>query len=816
MKPWIKILLGSIVSLIIILFIAGYFFRQMLYNGLPGYTGEFSAQKIKSDVTISFDSLATPYIISNSEESAAFALGFLHARERLFQMDLIRRAGEGRLSEVFGSQTLPFDKMFLTVGIKKTAERMFAEAHPETKRMLQAYADGVNYFIKKFPKKIPLEFDLLKYTPYMWKPVHSLMVVRLMAWELNMSWWTDIINTRLVQQLGEEKAKQILPDFPENAPTIIPSTLSKQPKLNTAFLDINRAFRQFMGTTGTHIGSNNWVVNKEKSVSGKPIIANDPHLAFTAPGKWYAAVIRAGDWQAEGVTLPGVPAVVIGKNKQISWVLTNVMADDADFYFEKLDESGKKYFCNNQWRPLSIRTEKIKVKDSSTVSFEIKETHRGPLISPVYSFNAMYPKANEPSEQVSMRWTGNDVSDEYYAFYLVNRAQDWNSFKNGLAYFTVPGQNFVYADTGGNIGYICAAKLPIRANNAPTFVFDGTTTANDWKGFVPYHEMPMLFNPAQNYIASANNKTVKIFPYHISNLWEPSSRIERITELLTAKEKHSVTDFQHYQTDFISPYAKRLLPYITAAFENKKITDGNLRQALELFKKWDGKFDAFYQTPTLYAVFLSHFLQNTFEDDMGFELFNEFLFVPNVPYRVVQKIVEENVSPLFDDKNTSRVETRDDMLRKSLSDALTDLERKMGPDMNQWQWGKLHSLTFKHFFSGENKFMDGIVDIGPFGLGGDGTTLFNTEYLFNHYNGDLKAYRHGDYENHLGPSMRYIFDFSKPDEFYLVLPTGESGHPLSKHYKDQTQLWLRGKYVKIKTDAASISSLKNKITLVKE
>ncbi|PIP76979.1 MAG: penicillin amidase [Ignavibacteria bacterium CG22_combo_CG10-13_8_21_14_all_37_15] len=815
MKPWAKILLGSVVSLIIILLIAGYFFKQMLYNSLPEYEGEFPTDKIKSDVTIYFDSLAIPYITTEKEESAAFALGFLHARERMFQMDLIRRAGEGRLSEVFGRKTLAFDQMFLTVGIKQTAAKMFEAAHPETRKVLSSYADGVNYFIKKFPKKLPIEFDVLKYEPYPWKPVHSFMIVRLMAWELNMSWWTDIIFTKLVQQLGEEKAMLLLPGFPENAPTIIPSSLSKAPKINTAFIDVNNAYKEFTGFTGTHIGSNNWVVNKQKSQSGKAIIANDPHLAFTAPGKWYAAVIRAGDYQVEGVTLPGVPAVVIGKNKNISWVLTNVMADDADFYFEKLDRTGKKYFLNNEWHNLKIRIEKIKVKDEPDASIEIKETHRGPIISHIHAFNSMYPNSLDKNLNISMRWTGNDVSDEFFAFYSVNKAGDWNSFKTAVSNFSVPGQNFVYADVKGNIGYLCAAKLPVRSTNSPTFVFDGTTSANDWKGFVPFEQIPALFNPPQNFIASANNKTVKDFPHHISNLWEPSSRIERITELLTAKEKYSAEDFEHYQTDFVSPYAKNITGYILQAFEGKKLNDKNLTDAIQLFKEWDGKFDAYYQAPAIYAVFLTHLLKNTFEDDLGYDLFNEFLFVPNVPYRVVQRILTENTSTIFDDKKTSKIETRDDIIRKSLSDALTDLETKMGTDIKQWQWGKLHTLKFKHFFSGENKFIDGVVDIGPFGIGGDGTTLFNTEYTFNHYAGDVRAFQHNEYENHLGPSMRFIYDFAHPDEFYLVLPTGQSGHPLSKHYQDQTGMWLRGKYVKIKTDPASISSLKNKISLVK-
>jgi penicillin amidase len=797
MKPWLKIVVGVITVLSVFIVIGGAIVYQLLAKSIPDYSGEYDCSVLKYRVEIYFDEYAIPHIYSNTEEDAAFTLGFLHARERLFQMDIIRRAAEGRLSEIFGDATVPFDKMFLTIGIKRIAYSNLKMVHSQTRKMLSAYAKGVNFYIEKNKGNLPPEFDVLNYKPYNWKPEHSLMIIRMMAWDLNLSWWTDFAFTKLVQSIDEEKAKTILPDYPENAPYVIPPGLQKKPMLDLSFMETDILFRKFIGFNGTHIGSNNWVINSSLSSSGKPIIANDPHLGLQAPGKWYAAVIRAGSLNAEGVTMPGVPGIVIGKNKNISWVLTNVMADDADFYFEKIDSTGKKYFFNNQWKDLQIIYDTIRVKNETEIINRTVQTHRGPIVSGIHPYKKFYPITYDKNLNVSMCWNGNFFSDEYFSFYSINVARNWNEFKSAVEYFATPGQNFVYADKTGNIGYICGARLPLRNSNAPSFIFDGTNDLNDWKGFVQYEKMPLLLNPPQNYIASANNKTVKEFPYHISNLWEPSSRIERITELLNAKTKHSVLDFQNYQTDIVSPYAKEIVNFIVMAFKDKKIKDKNLKETLIQLEKWDGKMDAFYITPTIYAVFLEKFMKNVLVDDLGDELYNELCFVPNVFYRTIQKICRENNSSLFDDRTTSRIETRDEMIRKSLGDALTELEKTLEPKIVNWQWGKLHTLTFRHMFSGRSSILDKIVDIGEYGIGGDGTTLFNTEYSFARYKSKIKTVEGRPYENYLGPSMRFIYNFADTTKFYMILTTGQSGHPLSEHYKDMTEYWLRGKYIEV-------------------
>lgn len=810
MRSWKKILLGLSISFIIIFIVAGAIFYNMLSSSLPAYQGIITSSKIISDIEIYRDSFAVPYIFAENDNDAAFALGYVHAQERLFTMDFIRRAGEGRLSEILGDEAVPFDNMFRTVGIKRNILRNYSRIDPSVISLLQSYSDGVNAYIEERKGNYSIEFDVLGYQPEKWKPLHSLIIIKMMAWELNMSWWTDLTFSELIQKLGEKKALEILPDYPENAPTIIADNFKYLSAINSSLVETDKAFRNFIGWTGTHIGSNNWVVNANKSTSGKPIIANDPHLAFSAPGKWFAATVNSKEgWKTSGVTLPGVPGIVIGKGENISWVLTNVMNDDADFYIEKLDSSDSKYSVDGQWRDLRIIKDTIKVKNGKDRVIEIKETHRGPIISDIHTFNFIYNTAESEFPPISMKWLGNEFSDEMLGFYKINKAKNWNQFREGVKYFGIPGQNFVYADTTGNIGYIMGARIPLRKKNNPTLVFDGTNTENDWQGYVPVEEIPVVLNPKENFIASANNKILKDFKYHISNLWEPSSRIDRIYELLNSKEKHSAEDFKKYQMDITSPYAKLITSHIIKAFEGIKINDNNLKTAIELLSEWDFNLNKQSQTPSIYVVTLKYLLHNIYYDELGDDLFNRFVFLANVPFRSLLQVLDKPESIIFDDISTAKTESKNEIIRKSLADALTFLEESLGKDLTNWQWGRLHTVTFKHAFSGNFSLLDKYINIGPYEIGGDGTTINNTEYPFSESIDKYPMFSHSEFENILGPSMRYIYDFAKPDQYYLILTTGQSGNVMSDNYCDQTPYWLQGKYMLIKTDESSIRKNKN-------
>lgn len=786
---------------------------QMLSASLPDYEGEKIVPDLRGNVEVYFDSMAVPYIFAENDRDVAFTLGYLHARERMFSMDLMRRACEGRLSEIFGEETLPFDKMFRTVGIYRTAKMLEEKINPEVLNLLRAYSEGVNYYIEEKKNEYSFEFDVLDYLPYKWEPVHSLIVIRMMAWELNLSWWTDLAFTELVQKLGEDKVKEILPDYPENAPTIIPEEITDFTLINNSFIETDKAFRRFLGMRGTQVGSNSWVVNSRLSSSGKPIIANDPHLAFRVPGLWYAVVIKSPDWNVAGVSLPGAPGVVIGKNENIAWGVTNIMSDDADFYYETIDTSGTKYLLDGEWDDLLVIEDTIQVKDSEEIVFTIRMTHRGPIISDIHPYTIVFNEEERKYPAISMRWLGNDFSDEMEAFVGINKASNWDEFKSSVFKFNIPGQNFIYADAEDNIGYVFGGALPLRETNTTTFAFDGSTSRYDWEEMIDRRELPILFNPVENYIASANNKTVKNYKNHITNLWGPHSRIERITQLINSKEKHSDQDFMNYQVDITSPYARKLVDYILNAFEGVNITDENLKLSLRLLKEWDFRISKFSQTPTIYLTFLNRLLKNTYLDEMGNDLFNQYVFIVNVPYRNILELLDTPNSIWFDDVTTKSRESRDIIIRKSFAGALDELEIKFGDDLKDWQWGKLHIVTFKHPFSGISDLLDGLIDIGPFEVSGDGTTILNTEYTFSESIEKYARFRHKPFENELGPGMRFIYDFVGPDEVYLILATGQSGNVLSDHYSDMTELWLEGKYMKIRTDEKSIRKNKKLLLL---
>lgn len=758
--------------------------HYLLMSSLPVYNGEFQLSGLENSVEIFRDEFAVPYVQAQSDLDASFALGFLHAQERLFQMDIMRRIGFGRLSEILGKKTIPFDRMFKTLRLGKISMENYQNLQDPYKSHIEAYCDGVNSFIEQANGNFQIEFSLLNYHPEKWKPEHTLVIGKLLAWELNISWWTDIAFTSLIQKFGEEKVKEIIPSFDENAPTIIPDFLAELPVIPTNFLETDQMFRKFFGMEGTHIGSNNWVVGNKRSASGKPIIANDPHLSFQTPSKWYVVSIRSNNWNVDGFSLPGVPVIVIGKNENLTWTMTNVMADDADFYIEKLDSSETKYLLDSSWQKLSIESDSIFVKDTSNIEIISKWTHRGPIISHIHPYSSVNNDSLLNQLNVSMRWTALELHSELQAIYDINIAKSENEFKLGAKKFTAPGQNFVYADKEGNIGYVCAAKLPIRKTNLTTFVFDGTTSINDWTGFVEFDDMPMFSNPSSGFIATANNKTMENYKYHISNLWEPPSRIKRIVEMLQSKELHSVEDFMIYQNDFYSHYAAEIVPHIIVSFSNAQIKDKNLKTAIELLKNWDFVFEKESQTPAIYAVFYQKLLENIFLDKMGKTLFEEYIFISNIPHRKITELLSQNYSSWFDDINTEKIESKDDIIRKSLIDALVNLEKEFGKDIVEWQWGKMHQLTFKHLFSGESKIANYFFNIGPFEMSGDGTTVNNMEYSLRE-----------PFEVKLGPSMRFIHDFSEPEKFYFILPTGQSGNPFSKHYDNMTELWLEGKYL---------------------
>ncbi|MFZ4620956.1 MAG: penicillin acylase family protein, partial [Bacteroidota bacterium] len=523
---------------------------------------------------------------------------------------------------------------------------------------------------------------------------------------------------------------------------------------------------------------------------------SDPHLGLSLPAKWYEIHLRGGKVNVSGVSLPGTPMVVIGQNKNVAWGLTNVMADDADFYFEKTDSlNSGKYLYKNEWKDVEITHDTVWVKDSSEVPFTIRRTIHGPAVNEIYPLTSF-----ASSSFITMKWTGFEMSDELYGIYLINTADSWQSFLNGVREFTVPGQNFVYADAAGNIGYHPGVRLPKRNSSNPTLPFVGWTGENEWQGFIPFEQLPSSFNPPEGFIATANNKTTNSVNYHIANLWEPPSRIERICEVLQSKERFDVSDFKKLQNDTYSHFARQLTPFIIDAYQGEPITDPAVQMAVNYFRNWNFNLTKDDVPTTIFEVFFSHLNKNIYQDEMGGELYRQYIRLANIPYRVTLAVLSDPADVWFDDISTAdTVETRDEIIRKSLKETLEELKGEFGSEMKQWRWGRLHTLTLKHPF-GDIAVLKPIFNIGPFEVNGSGTTVNNGEYHFGK-----------PYEMELGPSMRKIVDFADVNATLSVIPSGESGQPLHEHYSDQTALWKNGEYHTLPLDEDAVASISKKI-----
>ncbi len=777
-----RLLAGAAAVLVVLLAAGALFFRYQIRKSFPVTSGSLRVSGLQHTVTVIRDGYGVPSIEAQNEHDLMVATGFVHAQDRLWQMDLERRAGEGRLSELFGAATLPFDKMFRIVGIRRSAEAIAGAIDAASLERLQWYADGVNAFIAGAHGRLPAEFDLLNYQPEPWTPLHSIVIGRLMAWELNLSWWTDVTYGMIAERVGLMAALEIMPGFPADVPPTVPAAdWRAYASLGRDYMHAARDFGAAFASASISGGSNAWVIAPSRSATGAVLLANDTHLRLESPSRWYEMQMLAPGINVRGMSLAGVPAVVAGRNARIAWGITNVMADDADFYAEWLDSlSGTTYLYDGHWRPVRTINEEISVRGDTVRPLTIRLTHHGPLISDVVT-PAHHAR---PAYAVSMRWTGNEIDDQFGAFLRIDRAQNWKEFVAGVREFAVPGQNFVYGDSGGTIGYWCGAKIPIRSGRSSLLPLPGWDPAVEWRGFVPFAKLPHRLNPPEGFIATANNKIVdNTYPYHISDLWEPASRIQRLNAVLGRKEDvFSMQDFEWLQNDTYSYYARELVPYIMHACGDSAAAFPGGERVYEYFRNWNFQFSRDDLATTIFQVFLIRLFHNTFGDEMGEDLLHDWMTLSNIPLRVMAQLVREGTSSWFDDIASPGTETRDDIIRKSLREAVGELDRRLGSDNRMWRWGDLHTVELRHPF-GRRKPLDRIFNIGPFPAGGGPTALMSCEYSLNEPFGVT-----------VGPSFRQIFDLAGDGAIRSVLPSGQSGQAFHRHYDDQTRLWLNGGY----------------------
>ncbi|MBI5021384.1 MAG: penicillin acylase family protein [Ignavibacteriales bacterium] len=777
-----KIFIGLGFSLIVILLAISIFLYHLVTKSFPETSGSIIVQGLKGDVNIYRDEYGVPHISAGDEHDLMFATGYVHAQDRLWQMDMFRRVGQGRLSEILDTATVKFDKLFRTLGIANTAESLYAHLHPTSRRLLDDYAEGVNQFIVTHKGKYPIEFDMLDYEPREWKPQHSLIISRILAWELNFAWWTDLTYGEIASLVPPEKLKELLSADEQYGAPITETKLEQ--KTMHDFLSLIRSYRDYFQMGSFSAGSNAWVIDSSKSLSGKPILANDPHLLISLPAKWYEIHLTAPGWNVAGVSIPGIPLVVIGQNDSLAWGFTNAMIDDCDFYVEQIDSSKHpSYRFKGNSLPVKMCEEVIYIGKNDSVAINVLSTHHGPIISNIHPSTIHINKDSSVAiKNVSLRWTGFEMSDEILGFYRMNKSTNSVQFKEGLKQLTVPGQCAIYADTRGNIGMWTAGRVPIRGKHSAALPLDGATGEDEWVDYIPFEKLPKIWNPPDGYIVSANQPLAgKSYPYYLSTLWEPWHRYERIKELLKL-EKISAQDFQQFQQDVETGYGKMLAGHIIRVFSNDSSNNDYIKQAIIYLRNWNNRATTSDIATTIVNVFFVNFLRNTFEDELGADVLYDFEYSLTPAYRVTEKLLSDGNSQWFDDVKTDTVESRDMIITKSFQNAIDELMLSLGSEMKMWQWGKVHTAMFEHPF-GKRKPLDKVFNVGPFPAGGSEQTINKGAFRLN-----------GSYQIFGCPSMRQIVDLAQPNSAYRVLTLGQSGQPLQNHYDDQVSLWLNGGY----------------------
>jgi penicillin amidase len=731
-------------------------------------------------VDIIRDRWGIPHIYAETTHDLMFAQGFVHAQDRLWQMDFQRRLVAGRLSEVMGAQTVPVDRWLRVLGMRRVAEREVALLGADVHASLEACAAGVNVRIAQ--GRLPVEFTLLRYQPEPWQVADTLSWIKMMSWMLSVNWETEILRAQLIARLGPERAVELEPDYFDHWPHIVPPGVDYS-AFGSAALGRAEAARPLTGPR-SGLGSNNWVLSGARTSTGKPLLANDMHLGMTLPCVWYENHLAGDGWNVTGITFPGIPGIVSGHNGHVAWGFTNGFPDVQDLYMERLrqtDDGGMQYEYRGEWLDADVIREEIRVKGDETAIEKVVVTRHGPII------NSLAPDlAGE--QPLALRWTSLEPDTMAEALLAMNHARNCVEFREALRHWTAPIQNTVYADTEGNIAYSFPGKVPIRAKGDGQVPVPGWTGEYEWAGYIPFEELPHLYNPPQGYIATANNRvTDQGYSYYIGREHCTGDRVQRIVELIEAEERIDIAYIQKMHFDQVSPVARVVAQYLGQL----KVDDAEQAAVVEMMQRWDGELAADSPAAAVHEVFVRRIIHLTLSDKLGdlavryagkgpTPLLMEGSLFGERSWEWLQKQLADPNSDWFD---LGHGETRDDCMRLALRETVDFLKAELGPEIGDWAWGKLHTLTYGHTL-GSVQPLDQFFNRGPYPLGGDGTTLWATGTSQH----DLNT------EAVVGPPFRFIADMGDLRNSLGLLVPGQSGQPSSKHYDDQVEAWFDGEY----------------------
>ena len=750
------LIVNNILSILLIFVIVAYCIICP-YQPSIAYTTD-----IAGPVKIVRDNYGVPYITATKSDLDAFyALGYVHAQDRLWQMDFQRRLGEGKLSELFGKKTIDIDKYTRTWGFYRLAKQTWKNLDKKTQRILQHYTQGVNFFIKQ--KHLPLQFHILNYTPQKWTVYDVLVFQKVMAWNLQNNWRKKLANAYISQHFSKTKIEILQPPYPEDGPKVLSRAFYngtkndlKCPTSSDKFLKkkwiqfkqekiVNSyfPFHEFNGK-----GSNGWVISGKLTNTGKPLLANDPHLNLNAPNLWYLAGLYGPGINVIGATIPGIPAVIIGHNKAIAWGMTNANVNTEDIYIEP-----------NNSKFLKIN-EKIKVKDGNSVDITILISKHGPIL------NKVIPELSNLGKYVSLKWVAFEPNDTtIQAFLDINYSHNWHQFKKGLSYFVSPTQNFIYADKKGNIGYYLAGRIPIRKYWSGAFPIRANQLL-EWNGYINFKLLPHVYNPSNGMIVSANNKIIDNYSYNINFRWEtPPFRAHRINDLLKSKKRISMDDVKSIQNDCMDYYWIMIKPYLLKV----KPINNDSKYALFLLKNWDGKMSKQSIPATIFSYWISEL--NT---DYPKELYK--ITQRYEPLFILNQLKSDGKS--FQQNNHSSYQ---EFLTRSLQEAMVKLIADRGKDKNEWRWGKVHELKLVELGIGHSKLIGWLWN-----------RKIGTSGSFSTVNAAPSNKKH---KQTAGASYRQIIDLNDLENSIYIQTLGQVDSPLSWHHNDLLKLWSSGKYI---------------------
>ena len=746
---------------------------------LPDYDGRQIARGLQNEVEIIRDSFGMPHIYAQSDEDAYFAMGFCQAQDRLFQMDLARRAGQGRLAEILGASLVNVDKLFRTLNAVIPPWEWHEKLSPESRVSLKAFADGVNHFFEINKSPLPIEFKILGYRPDPWTPYDSLAIMLYMGWLQNYAFKTELLHSAIIKQVGEEMAAELFIDYPSGFPAIIPEGENPTARIGLEYLKTLELAGDVLGFKAGG-ASNSWVISPEKSKSGRPLFANDPHLSLSAPSVWYEGHMSTPSMNVSGALIAGFPFIISGANEHVAWGVTNSHWDDADFYLEKIHpDNPNLYRYQDNWEQMIIRKEIIKVKGSEAVDFELKLTRHGPVIDDLNRYERQKEYA------LAMRWAQADFPDKTLkGMWLVNHAGNIEDIEEAAGY-AKSGQNWIYADDRGNIGFYFLGGIPIRKGFTGELPVPGWDGKHEWEGYVPDREQPHLRNPGQGFIINANNKIEpEGYPYLITKYYATPDRFVRIQEMLTEKEQLGPEDFEKMLSDVLMIMARDWVPLVIKSLKDTELSKTE-KQALKQLEEWDFVARHNQAAPAVFNVFMNYLAENTFKKRLGPDLYEYYVVGDkNIPFNVLRELIQKGESPWFDDPDTPEKEGLNYVLVKSFKDSATFLEETLGDDIQNWEWGKIHTLTIYHPFGKKSPILGKIFNIGTFPVSGSiftvNPTYFKISKSFEVQGG--------------GASLRHIIDFADMNNSKRILPGGISGNFMSPHYDDQFELWLAGEY----------------------